>query len=226
MIDNFKDYNHMFDIEISSYCQAFCSGCQRNNLDGELNEGFVQQHMGYQDYCVLTDSLSRGINIDFIQFCGEMGDPMMHPQVEQFIDRTFEITDNLLIHTNGGLRQPKWYAHMAEKYKNTNKTLYIKFGIDGCDHDTNWKYRKGVNWQRAMDNLTAWTQAGGGGNWSFLLFDWNWHQIPLATAMAAEIGCKLQFQLTEDDLGLGGMTPEVQESPELIQMLNEYKIHF
>lgn len=216
--------DHGFDIEISSYCQAFCSGCQRNTAYGEKSDNLVESHMSYDNFCYLMDSIDKLHSSRFIEFCGEMGDPMMHPDIERFIDRALQTTDKLLIHTNAGLRQPKWYTKIAEKHQ--DKNLQIKFGIDGCDHDTNWKYRKGVNWQRAMDNLKAWTDAGGKGHWAFLIFDWNYHQIPLAIKMAEEIGCKIEFHLTEDDNGRSGMTPAVLHSEELHKILQEHQIEF
>lgn len=194
--------NHSFDIEITSYCQAFCTGCSRNDIFGNPDSLLVNQHMSYENFCKLIDTINAHSKPKYIEFCGEFGDPIMHPHLQKFIEKVLENT-YLVVHTNGGLRQPKWFLDMAKLY---GKKMHIKFGIDGCDHDTNWKYRKGVNWQRAIDNLTAWTQAGGAGHWDFLLFDWNYHQIPQAIQMANDIGCKLNFSITEDDNGIAGMS--------------------
>ena len=56
--------------------------------------------------------------LDYIQFCGEMGDPCMHPQINDFVVKSFEYTDDVHILTNGGLRQPEWYEELANKYTN------------------------------------------------------------------------------------------------------------
>lgn len=206
---------HAFDIEISSYCQAFCAGCQRNNDDNTPNPLHVNQHMNYDDFCTLIDTITQSTKIQHIQFCGEFGDPLMHPELTKFIDKVVKNT-YLVIHTNAGLRSPAWISDLAKKYRTR---MEIKFGIDGCDHETNWKYRKGVNWQRAMDNLTAWTQSGGRGYWAFLLFDWNYHQIPQAIQMAKDIGCDIKFQITEDDNGIDGMSPK--NIPHALEMLKQ-----
>lgn len=213
-----------FDIEITSYCQAECYGCQRNiGLKGK-NPALVESHMLYENFCKLLDSIDADLQCEHIEFCGEFGDPMMHPDIERFIERASHSTSFINIHTNGGLRQPKWYSYMAEKH--IDYDLEIKFGIDGCDHNTNWKYRKGVHWERAMDNLRAWTDAGGKGHWAFLLFDWNYHQIPQAVQMANDIGCKLKFHLTRDNNGLGGMSPHIINSDKFQNLCNEYNILF
>jgi molybdenum cofactor biosynthesis enzyme MoaA len=192
-----------FDISITSYCQAFCSGCQRNDPLGNKDKTLVEKHMPYENFCFIMDQLDQLENCSGIKFCGEFGDPLMHPDIEKFIDRVMQTTDNLLINTNGGLRQPKWYTHLAKKY--SDKNLKIEWGIDGIDHDTNWLYRRGVDWSRAMDNMTTWTKSGGHGCWSFLVFSWNYHQIPQAIDMANAIGVDLTFSLTFDERGITGM---------------------
>jgi MoaA/NifB/PqqE/SkfB family radical SAM enzyme len=197
--------NNAFDISITSYCQATCAGCQRNDRLGIKNSNLVEEHVSYEDFCYIMDKLDQLGNCNEIKFCGEFGDPMMHPDIERFIDRVMLTTDKLWINTNGGLRQPKWYSHIAEKY--SDKHVKIEWGIDGVDHDTNWLYRTGVNWQRAMDNMKSWTSAGGQGRWVFLTFGWNYHQIPQAVAMARDIGIKLSFSITIDPDGYTGIKP-------------------
>ena len=204
MNHTYEHYDNQFDISITSYCQAFCAGCQRNIGSGIKNDQLVEEHMTYQKFCKIMDQLDQ-LSIAEIQFCGEFGDPMMHPDIEKFIDRTVKTNNKLLINTNGGLRQPKWYDHIAKKY--SDKSIKIEWAIDGTDHDTNWKYRKGVNWGRAMENMISWKNAGGHGVWSFLIFEWNYHQIPKAIEMANDIGIKISFAMTMDENGKSGIIP-------------------
>lgn len=194
-----------FDISITSYCQAFCAGCQRNDISGNKNKDLIEEHMSYENFCFILGQIDQLDSQKIIKFCGEFGDPMMHPDIEKFIDRALKTTDDLTINTNGGLRQPRWYEHIAQKH--SNKKLKIEWGIDGIDHDTNWLYRRGVNWQRAMDNMKSWTAAGGQGRWIFLVFGWNYHQIPQAINMAKDIGVDLTFSLTIDENGITGTRP-------------------
>lgn len=143
------------------------------------------------------------MDIHSIQFCGEFGDPMMHPDVEQFVEAALRHSEKVQINTNGGLRSPDWYQRMAEKYP---QVLSIKWGIDGTDADTNSKYREGVDWHRAMANMRSWFSAGGAGSWHFIVFDWNWHQIPEAQSIAADIGCKLDIKV--NGRSWGKITPD------------------
>lgn len=192
------------DFALTTYCQAKCRSCARTNDDtGEKEEWLELRHMNFEIYRNIVTTSDAFKNKDDVEvtFCGEFGDPMMHPQVEDFIRWTAPLTNMTVINTNGGLRQPEWYAKIAE-FSTTNKHhIRINFGIDGIDHDTNWKYREGVDWERAMANMTAWFQNGGHGEWQFLIFDWNWHQIPEAQKMADDLGITIRFKLNTRNWG-------------------------
>jgi MoaA/NifB/PqqE/SkfB family radical SAM enzyme len=198
-----RNLNNMkinYDFALTTYCQARCRSCARTEQDtGNTNSWLATKHM---DLEVFTRIVSNSKNIaernGYIQFCGELGDPMMHPQVSDFIDVALLYGKRVHINTNGGLRQPKWYKHLADTYK---ERIRIKFGIDGTDHDTNWLYREGVDWKRAMDNMRAYFGAQGEGDWHFIIFDWNWQQIPLARKMAEDIGCEVHFKFNTREYG-------------------------
>lgn len=196
---NHNKMSHNFDFALTTYCQARCRSCARTNEHtGEQADWLELKHM---DLDVFKQRLAGASNLKIqeITFCGELGDPMMHPKVEDFIvEADKHVTHKIHVNTNGGLRSPNWYARMAQNY---SPRLRIKWGIDGTDHDTNWLYREGVDWQRAMDNMTAWFTNGGQGAWAFLIFDWNWHQIPEAVDMAKQIGCELDFKINHRNWG-------------------------
>ena len=193
---------HAFDFALTTYCQAKCRSCARTNEHtGEKEDWLPLEHFSIFTFQRLLKRTK--LDIEYIQFCGEFGDPMMHPHVLDFIELGLEHTNKIHINTNGGLRQPEWYAELAKKH---GDRVRIKFGIDGADHDTNWLYREGVDWQRAMDNMTAWFQNGGSGAWHFLVFDWNWFQVPEIVQMANDIGCKLDIKINKRSWGK--ITPE------------------
>ena len=45
-----KKQINSFDITISSYCQAFCAGCQRNNEDGTPSNWIKKNQLNVYDY--------------------------------------------------------------------------------------------------------------------------------------------------------------------------------
>ena len=49
--------------------------------------------------------------------------------------------------------------------------------------------------------MEAWFTCGGRGAWHFLIFDWNWHQIPEAVRMAKEIDAELNIKFNTRSFG-------------------------
>jgi len=189
-----------YDFALTTYCQAKCRSCARTDQDtGETASWLKPTHMDFEIYKrIISSSKYLKERNGYVQFCGELGDPMMHPQIDEFVDFTLQYANKVHINTNGGLRQPKWYEYLATTYKNK---IRIKFGIDGTDHETNWMYREGVNWQRAMDNMTTYINSDGSGEWHFIVFEWNWHQIPIAKKMADKIDCGVFFKFNAREFG-------------------------
>lgn len=190
-----------FDFSITSFCQARCRSCARTNPDtGETADWLTPHHMDLKTFqSLLNNSAERFKETREIIFCGELGDPMMHPKIEEFLDTALEYFDQIVVNTNGGLRQPEWYAHAAKKY---DGRVRIDWGIDGMNQEINNMYREGVDWQRAMDNMGSWFNNGGGGQWEYLIFDWNWHHIQPAIDAADENGWRICLKFNNRDYGL------------------------
>lgn len=206
---------HSFDFNITSYCQASCSGCARNEPDGEQVAWLTPKHMSVAKFAKILDSGKGILHYDEIQLCGELGDPMMHPKITDIIKTSLQYNPELIkINTNGGLRSVKWYQEMS-KYKQ----LRIMWGIDGIDQETNNKYRVGVNFNKAFANMKAWFQSGGKGEWHFILFNWNYKQIPQVVELSKSIGCNVLFKINRTDDIREGMQegPELREAEELLE---------
>jgi len=141
----------------------------------------------------------KNVELDDIEFCGEFGDPMMHPQVDNFIETALNYAPMVTISTNGGLRAPGWYESIAKKYK---KRLKIDFAIDGATHDVNWLYREGVDFERAINNMKAFADNGGYAQWLYIIFDWNWQQVTLAKQIADNMNIGIIFRYNNRSYGL------------------------
>ena len=214
---------HSIDFALTTYCQAKCRSCARTNQEtGEKEDWVKLKHMDLDVFEKRLKATQNNIEFSEIEFCGEFGDPMMHPQIDSFIETALKYAPEVSISTNGGLRQPEWYKSIAQKYK---KRLIINFAIDGTDHDTNWKYREGVDFQRAMDNMIAFTRSEGNrASWWFLIFDWNWHQVPLAKQMADELDIRITFNYNRRWIGL--ITPENKKASEKLYRDNNIQVGF
>jgi len=195
-----------FDFALTSYCQSRCRTCPRtNNATGEPEDWLTIRHVPFDKFQKNTLGFNR--KIEYIKFCGATGDPMMHPDITKFIDHAFILTSDVTINTNGALRSSDWYTKIGNKY---GKDLRIVFGIDGIDHDTNWKYREGVNFDKAWENMVAYCNSPGYVQWDFLIFEWNYHQIPEVARLAKEIN--VDEVMYKTNTGLHGLLDPAKKS--------------
>ena len=110
-----------------------------------------------------------------VSYEGELGDPMVHPKIENFIDFGCDTFNTLRIVTNGGNRRPTFYEKLAKTYDN----LEMTFSIDGLDKDTNEIYRRRVNTQNALNNMISFSKFKPRKTyWQFLVFNHNFFEIP------------------------------------------------
>ena len=197
----FENAAYAFDFALTSYCQSKCKTCPRtNNETGEPEDWLAIRHVPFDKWKKNTIGLTDNIEIEYIKFCGQTGDPMMHPMITEFVDHAMTLTNKVIIATNGGIRNEKWYTDIGNKY---GDQLKIVFGIDGTDHDTNWKYREGVDFNKAFKNMVAYAQTPGTAEWDFLVFEWNYHQIPEVARIAKDINIRqIDFKINKGMHGL------------------------
>jgi len=168
--------NHLH-IEASSYCNARCPGCPRNGFGYALPGLFDQTHLDLETY---NELLIKYPEVRTILFCGNHGDPMMHPKILEFCQHK---NIHYTIATNGGIGLSETYTQLAKLPVN------IIFGIDGLE-DTNHLYRQGVSWQKLMTRVKTFIDAGGDATWQFIRFQHNMDQVEQAKALSEKLGFK------------------------------------
>ena len=180
-IDNINSIN----AELTNYCNAACPMCARYFIDGVLNKDKVNsQHTTLQ---FLKDKI--GINIlsrlkNFTS-CGNFGDGAVNPECLEIYQwlRNINPSASLLLHSNGGTRNPEFWRGLA------SADVRVTFAIDGLE-DTNHLYRRNVRWTKLMENVRAFTGAGGLATWTMLIFKHNEHQIEECRSLSQELGFK------------------------------------
>jgi sulfatase maturation enzyme AslB (radical SAM superfamily) len=178
-------------FEITTHCNAKCPHCPRfsqseeTESTGKLAPNLKLTHLDI-DKLVTNLELDKLINLKRATIQGDKGDPLMHPQIEKFIDilANKDGLNILMVNTNGSIRNATWWAKLAKKnYKN----LEVHFSIDGLA-DTNHLYRVGLDYNTIIENIRAFIDNGGKAVWKFLVFKHNEHQVEEAKQLSQHMG--------------------------------------
>lgn len=183
------NYNSIkeYQIELTTYCNAACPQCPRNINGGRINPHLILEHLPRE---VIDKAFPQSVcsNLKQIFFCGSYGDPIMHPE---FLDILYDFRLKapelwLYLHTNGGAHDTEFWSELAYILNGFGQ---VDFNIDGLS-DTNHLYRKNTNFDKIIENATAFIEAGGNANWNFIVFEHNQHQVKQAEALSKELGFK------------------------------------
>jgi len=167
----------IFNFEITSYCNAGCPSCFRTRHPEELKL-ILNKHLKVEDFeFLILHNIKFFKNNQYenllAKFCGEVGDPLLHPNIEQLISIAETVFDNVEIYTNGGIRGPKWIKKILTRYK---KTSFV-FGIDGLTDEINQIYRVNVRTDIALKNMVE-SAKYKTPRWDYTIFSHNYYELP------------------------------------------------
>jgi MoaA/NifB/PqqE/SkfB family radical SAM enzyme len=180
-----------FDFNITNFCNAKCPTCKRFNLDNylQVEKNLKVVHMSFEDFKTLVKRNKKTFTNGICTFCGEFGDPLMHPNIKEFTELAGNVFKMVCIFTNGGLNRKSFFDYVIS----SNKNIVIRFGIDGLTHETNNKYRINVNTELAYNNMfllanhsKAW--------WDYTVFEHNQHEIEDVIKLAEQRNLMLFFR--------------------------------
>ncbi len=176
-----------YQIEVTTYCNAACPQCPRNINGGKLNPHLKLEHLP-RDVIDKAFPSTLCNRLRQIFFCGSYGDPIMHPE---FLDILYDFRLKspklwLYTHTNGGAHDPEYWGEFAHILNGFGQ---VDFNIDGLA-DTNHLYRKNTNFDKIIENASAFINAGGRAVWNFIVFEHNQHQVEQARQLSKDLGFK------------------------------------
>jgi len=174
----------ILQLEPTDVCQAACPACSR-----ETDIGFDKTQKNH----LTIDQISRYFdnqkikNLDKMYMCGLYGDPAAGKHTLDIYQYFRQVNPKITLgmNTNGALQNTKWWQQIGRLFNHTED--YVVFSIDGLS-DTNHVYRVGVNWQKLMDNVKAFIQAGGRAHWDMLVWRHNEHQVEQCETLAKNLG--------------------------------------
>ena len=177
----------ILQLDHTSRCNLHCPLCARVAIGQpkDLNSRMPITDLTLDDYKILLEPF-RNNNLHEIFHCGNFGDVIVSPTFEDTLYYSLPFTDQVVIATNGSARKPEWWENLVKRCGNK---LRMYFSIDGLE-DTNHLYRVGSNWNKIIENVEAYINAGGIAHWQFIEFDHNSHQVDQARDLANKLGFK------------------------------------
>jgi hypothetical protein len=172
-------------IELTNLCNAACPSCARNDRGGATLPWLPQSQIRLSTFKIFFPA-EVFIQIRKVVFCGSYGDPSMAQDLLDICSYVIKSNPEIIIelNTNGGTRSQQWWAQLAKIIGPRSKVI---FSIDGLQ-DSNHIYRRGVNWDKLMQNVTSYINAGGVAAWDFLIFRHNQHQLNEAKLLSKRLG--------------------------------------
>ena len=162
-------------VEASTYCNARCPLCPRSLYGFKVEGVYPEVHLSIDKF---QECLLQLPNRTYVYFNGNLGDPMMNPNILELANMTNCRTS---ITTNGSIGTQNTWQSLAKN------NVEVVFSIDGLE-DTNHLYRQDVDWNKLMDRVKWFIDAGGIAQWKFILFKHNVHQQKQAKELSKQLG--------------------------------------
>lgn len=154
-------------IELTDKCQAQCPMCARNYHGGPTRPFIKNGDISLESFRLWFPKhfLARLKNF---YSCGNYGDPAFARDCLEIYSYVRECnpTVRLAIHTNGGMRNPEWWSKLA------GLNVEVIFAVDGFKgkHEI---YRRNTNFDKVIENMKAFIDAGGNARVDSLVFKHN-----------------------------------------------------
>jgi len=175
-------------FELSSHCNSKCPQCPRYDMHGRVHKNLNVTHLDLK--IIRSLPIEKMKNLKIVHFCGNFGDPLMHPDLDDIIDM-FQ-RQQIEISTNASLRSQQWWSDLGKK-----KNVSVTFCIDGIGHEHEL-YRRNTSYEKIIDNAKAFLEAGGLAIWQFIVFRHNQHQIDEAKKLSHDMGFKkIEFRFSD-----------------------------
>ena len=180
-----------FEIEITSKCNARCPGCSRT-LDGDTHPDLDMLEITLEEFKHIFPP--EVINERHFGFSGVYGDPGMARDILPICEYLLENNaDQVYLDTNGGMQTESFWNTMGKLSESYEQRLCIVFNVDGYT-DTNHMYRVNVDWQKLLNNMTAYASTGGRARWQYIEFDHNAHDIDNARTLAQKLNFEFRLR--------------------------------
>jgi MoaA/NifB/PqqE/SkfB family radical SAM enzyme len=129
--------------------------------------------------------------IKTINLTGTYGESSLHPQFFEFLHMIADACSHkvkLMMETNGCTNNTDWWREFGKVVKERfREDSFVVFALDGTDNETHQKYRRGLSFEKIIENAKAFSE-NAQAIWQMIEFEHNAHQFDEAKKMAASFG--------------------------------------
>jgi len=171
-------------LEPTDVCQAACALCAREtdeNFDKSLKHHLtIDQILNHINHACIQ-------KLDKMFMCGNYGDPAAGRHTLEIYRYFRKINPEIVLgmNTNGAIQNTAWWQCLGEIFH--RQLDYVVFSIDGLE-DTNHMYRRGVDWNKLMENAKSYIRTGASAHWDMLVYQHNEHQVDACQDLARDMG--------------------------------------
>lgn len=172
------------NLDIWNKCTLQCMQCHRQNPT------FIQAHakpMSMSDWKKIADHYKN-----FINFCGQVSDPVLHPQFDKILKDTYDKNIRTKVSTAVSQKPLDWYI----KCFKANRDATWVFGLDGLPHQSHI-YRKNQDGEKLFEIMKIARNIGLRVIWQWIIFKYNQNDIDHGIVLAKSYG--MEFMLTQSN---------------------------
>jgi MoaA/NifB/PqqE/SkfB family radical SAM enzyme len=171
-------------FEITNKCNSRCPGCARTH-NGETHPYLADKLMEWDIEKVKTIFPPELVSSKHFTLGGTVDEPFMNRHIFDICEYLIANGGHIEIFTNGGANTVETFTKLGKLSYDT-QALSVKFSVDGFE-DTNHLYRVNVDWNKIVENMTAYTQQQGRCEWQYLVFEHNEKSIQQAKELADKL---------------------------------------
>lgn len=195
---------HKIRFDLGNFCNLDCPSCFRQSATKDYNESTkknVKYHPYLNTHYVTRTEVEKWFpesflkkHIEHMLFCGASSEPTLNPDFVSIVDYFLDKVDIISMSTNGSTRNTDWWYNLGKT------KIHPIFSIDSLKPDNNL-YRIGSNSEKVVENMKAFTAAGGKCTLKHILFKHNQDEVEDFIKLTKELGCEYKavpaFEFTD-----------------------------
>ena len=175
-----KFFPAKLNFEAGIACRLKCGGCMMRHDMKRVSQGWPDRYnIRLDSYKVIFEAFN---NFDF---CGNLSDPIYHPDFINTLKYLKGKNHNINFHTNGSGKTKKWWTKVFELCQGENWTWI--FALDGLPEESHI-YRINQNGNHVWEMMKLGKEMGAIIDWQWIVFKYNQYHIDEGKLMAAQYG--------------------------------------